>query len=224
MNLKNHFRHNPDFKIIFFVIFLCFLPFSAAAHPHMFFSCTAEFIWEGEKLKGVYQEWTLDQFFSADIIRAYDRDMDGKFNTAENRDVYNNAFINLRHYYFYTFIRQGKTRTSPPSVSEFTASQKNNLLVYRFYVDLTQFDSSQELFIAVYDYTFFCDIAYPEKDPIRLVHNSSIVHPKYEIVENKNFPVYYNPIGAIDDTTIYYEWKPGLQTYYPREIRIYYEK
>jgi hypothetical protein len=43
-------------------------------------------------------------------------------------------------------------------------------------------------------------------------------------VENRNYPVYYDPLGSMNDTTIYYEWKKGLQIYYPREIRITYAR
>ena len=79
-----------------------------------------------------------------------------------------------------------------------------------------------ELALAVYDYTFFCDIAYPEKNPVRLTFDPAKVSASFLIAENKDYPVYYNPLGAVDDTTVYYTWKKGLQTFYPREIRITY--
>jgi len=75
----------------------------------------------------------------------------------------------------------------------------------------------------VYDYTFFCDIRSPESRPVTLTYDPSYVTPKYAIVENRDYPVYYNPLGAANDTTIYYSWKKGLVTYYPREIRIAYD-
>ena len=46
---------------------------------------------------------------------------------------------------------------------------------------------------------------------------------KIPIEENKEFPVYYNPLGAATDSTVYYEWKPGLQTYYPKEVHLTYK-
>lgn len=193
----------------------------AWAHPHMWFSSAADFVWKGTRLSGVYLTWTFDDYFSADIIRGYDTNGDGKFDADEISAIYNNAFINLKNYYYFTFIRQEDVRTNPDSVEEFSASQKNGVLSYYFFVDLSH-TTSGPIALAVYDYTFFCDISLDPND-IKLTYDPALIHPVFKITENKDYPVYYNPVGAIDDTTIYYKWKKGLQTYYPHEIRITYE-
>ncbi|WP_024469946.1 DUF1007 family protein [Treponema pedis] len=206
----------------YFIAAIFGLLFSTAyAHPHMFFTSRVEFIFSGEKLQGAYVTWTFDRFFSADIIDGYDLNKDGVFNAAETSEVYNNAFIYTQNYYFFIFMRQGNVRTSPEHIlkSKFSLWQKNGIVSYRFYVDLTAF-KGRELYFACYDYTFFCDITYPEKLAVNFICDKTKLNPVYSIVENKNYPVYYNPTGPIDDTTVYYKWAPGLQTYYPREIHI----
>lgn len=186
-------------------------------------SSAVEVVWEKESLKGAWIEWEFDAFFSNDIIYAYDADRDGKFNEKEIKDVYNNAFINLKHYYYFTFIRQGTKRWNPKDVQNFTAGiRSGNIMWYRFFIDLSAADQS-EINLALYDYTFFCDIRPVDKNPVTLSYDPLYVNPKWAIVENKNYPVYYDPLGSADDSTIYYEWKKGLQTYYPKEIRISYE-
>jgi len=187
----------------------------------MFLTSSEEFVWDKDRLSGCWIEWTFDQFFSADIIRAYDANKDGIFSDVETKKVHDNAFIYLKNYYYFTFIRQGKTRTNPPSVSNFTAGIRKDRMWYRFYIDLSK-TAPGEICLSVYDYTFFCDIRASDTNPVTLTYDPAFVHPSYEIVENKNYPVYYNPLGAIDDNTIYYKWKKGLETYYPREIRITY--
>lgn len=204
------------------VLMLCVVPLSA--HPHMFFSSRAEFEWDGEQLNGVWLEWTFDAFFSADILKGYDVDSNGRFSAAETQKVYSGAFINLQKYYFFTFIRQGSRRYSPDSVVNFSVINRNGRVSYRFYIDLSDSRPDQDLYLAVYDYTFFCNINYAEADPVVLRYDPELVRSEWTIVENKNFPVYYNPRGAIDDTRVYYEYKEGLAVYYPREIRIRYEK
>jgi len=194
-----------------------------SAHPHMFFSSKAEFVWDNSKLTGFYLDWTFDKFFSADIIQGFDTNGDGKFNVAESKEIYNKAFINLKKYYYFTFIRQGKNRTNPPSVSQFTASQNNGQLIYRFFIDLSNADPG-DIYVSIYDYTFFCDIRNPDTEPVKLTYDSRQVQPLFEIVENREYPVYYNPLGTATDNTIYYTWKKGLETYYPREIKITYAK
>jgi ABC-type uncharacterized transport system substrate-binding protein len=206
---------------LFFILALAAFPALLSAHPHMFLTSTEEFVWEKEKLSGCWIEWTFDQFFSADIIQAYDADGNGRFSAEETKQVYNGAFINLKNYYYFTFIRQGKNRTNPPAVAKFSAGIRDQKMWYRFFVDLSK-STPGELCLAVYDYTFFCDIRYPDATPVKLTFDPTFVKPSYQIVENKEYPVYYNPLGAADDNTVYYTWKKGLQTYYPREIRITY--
>ncbi len=208
-----------------FIFALALLSLGAAlyAHPHMYLSSSQEFVWKGAALDGCWIEWTFDRFFSADIIQGFDADGNGTFNAAETKAVYDGAFINLKNYYFFTFIRQGKNRSNPDGISRFAARQKDGILTYRFYVDLSE-TAPGEIALAVYDYTFFCDIAYPEAGAVKLSYDPAQVSPRFEITENRDYPVYYNPLGAIDDTTVYYQWKKGLQTFYPREIRISYER
>lgn len=204
--------------LIFFAIFFA-AGTNLFAHPHVNIENITEFVWEKGQLTGAYLEWTFCRFFSADIINWLDIDKDGQFSEEESVEVYNKAFINLRHYYYYTFIRQGTKRTNPPSVSEFRATQADGIITYRFFIDLSDY-SENELFFAVYDYTFYCNIHYPDEIPVLLDYDSTYVQPEFSVVENQSYPVYYDPLGAASDTTVYYEWKQGLQTYYPREIKL----
>lgn len=206
--------------------YCCFLLFIFSmsmlfSHPHMHFTSGIEFIFAGNELEGANIEWTFDRYFSADIISGYDLNHDGLFNEKETKDVFENAFSYTKNYYYFCFIRQGNRRTSPDTVSSFKVKQKNGIVSYYFYVDLSEF-KQRELFFAVYDYTFFCDISYKKNNGVTFKYSSENLHPSFNIVENKNYPVYYNPVGPIDDTRIYYKWKPGLETYYPKEIAIRY--
>ena len=84
-----------------------------------------------------------------------------------------------------------------------------------------QLKSERKISIASYDYTYFCDIAYDKEQPV-IFHCDESVQPQYTVYQDKNNPIYYNPLGAITDTRVYYEWQPGLQTYYPIEIVVTY--
>ncbi len=201
---------------------LCLLAAPLAAHPHMFLESRAEIVLNSGELSGVWLEWTLDSFFSADLIHGYDLDRNGSFDAAETRALEQGAFVNLRHYHYFTFIRVGSARTNPSGVRNFSARQSGGSVIYRFFVDLSR-HASDEVFLAVYDYTYFCDIRYPQRNPVTITDPSPVPGKtaRWEIVENRDYPVYYNPLGAIDDTTVYYKPAPGLATYYPREIRIF---
>lgn len=202
------------------VILLFVLPVQVAAHPHLFISAQTEFVSNEGKVQGAYETWTFDRFFSADIIQGYDLNRDGLFDKAETQDVYDNAFINTKNYAFFTFIRQGEKRSSPKSVSRFSVWQKEGIVSYRFYVDLSEYQGN--FYFAVYDYTFFCDFRYDEKSPVLFTGTRGTAVPSYTIIENKKYPVYYDPFDTADMTTVYNTWKQGLQTYYPKEIYITY--
>ena len=205
-------------KILFLILMFTGIPAALHAHPHVFIKNSVQFVWNDEgNLQGAYLTWNFDRFFSADIIKWLDADHDGTFSTAESEEVYNHAFINLRHYYYYTFIRQGTKRTNPPSVSKFRATQKDGIMTYRFYIDLSKYPG-HDLYLAVYDYTYFCDVEYP--DNCVTFSCPASVQPSYKIVENRKYPVYYDPLSPATDTRIYYKWAPGLQTYYPMEIHL----
>ena len=211
------------YKKIYFSLFLFTLLSLTPlfAHPHVAIESKLNFVFEDNKLEGVYVEWKFDHFFSADIISWLDVDKNGQFDEKESVEVYNNAFINLRHYYYYTFIRQGSERTNPSKVEQFRARIEKGQMIYRFYIDLSQYPKG-ELYFANYDYTFFTDISYPESAGIEFTLKNSSIKPQYSISANKDYPVYYNPLGAIDDTRVYYKWEKGLQTYYPIEVKISY--
>ena len=202
------------------LIALFAIPMQTPAHPHLFISTQTEFILNNGKVQGAYETWTFDRFFSADIIQGYDLNGDGLFSKAETQDVYDNAFINTKNYAYFTFIRQGDKRHSPEKVSDFSVRQKDGIASYRFYIDLSQY--SGDFYFAVYDYTFFCDFRYDEKTPVIFTGASGKTSPTYTIAENRKYPVYYDPFDTADMTTMYDTWKPGLQTFYPREIHITY--
>lgn len=189
----------------------------------MSFSSRFTFVWEGSALSGVKMEWTFDKFFSADIINGYDSDKNGKFNEKESKAVYDNAFIYCKNYYYFTFIRVGPKRYNPESIRNFSASIQDGSLVYRFFVDLSAYQDG-DIFISVYDYTFFCDIPYAKTDMVIFHHDPDLITPSFTLEENKHYPMYYNPMGAVDDKTVYHTWKKGLVTFYPREIHLHYEK
>ena len=207
-------------KLLAILIFLSTATL-ATAHPHMFISTTEEFVFTDNKLQGLWMEWTFDSYFSADIDFYYDWDNNNYFDKAETEEIFNNAFMNLENYNFFTFIRQGATRTTPQEVHNFSCRQnKEGILTYRFYIDLSSYEG-KEIYISIYDFTYFCNIETKEEN-IKFTKNNSTVNIEHSIEQNKDYPVYYNPYGPASDNTVYTKWKKGLETFYPLEIHIKY--
>ncbi|MGP1594642.1 MAG: DUF1007 family protein [Treponema sp.] len=220
--ILSQLKHYSVYKRLIVCCIVCVLTvLPLSAHPHLFITAQVEFVWKDKLLAGAYQTWVFDRFFSADILQGFDLDNDGVFSPAETKDVYENAFIHVKNYYYFTFIREGEKRSTPNAVSQFSVSQNNGIVSYRFYTDLSSY-KSRSLYFAVYDYTFYCDFRYKETNPVLFTGHEAAVKPHYTIIQNKNYPVYYDPYDTADVMTVYYKWKPGLEIYYPKEILLTY--
>lgn len=191
-----------------------------AAHPHMMLSNRCVVHWEGEAVRGVTFEWVFDKFFSADIRFYYDIDKNGLYDETETQEVFHYAFSNLERYNYFVFFRRGSRRFTPERIENFTVRNLGEeTLMYSFYVPLAE-PAEGELNIAVYDYSFFCHVKYDEESPLRLEFEEGAVQPAYELRENRDYPVYYDPFAPMSDLSLHEEWRPGLETFYPTEIQL----
>lgn len=203
-------------KIALTIIILLFATTASYSHPHMAIYASCEFNVENKNPVGMWVNYTFDQYFSVSLLSEFDMDHNCEFNAEETENIYNNAFIYMSHYGFLISIRDKSGRRSPESVSDFSVSVQDEIITYRFYIDLEKRDE-RELYISVYDRTFYCAIYYTEIDPV-IVHSDLPIETQYFIEENTDYPIYYNPMALPSDNQTYDRWEEGLQTYFPKEI------
>lgn len=205
---------------VFCVLLLITVTAGLFAHPHTAFSVKLEFEFDGIDCIGFWQEWTFDPFFSAEIVNGFDSNGNRRFEAAEIQNIYNRAFINLRNYGFWTILRQGSRRSSPDAVEQFSASLRNNRVVYRFFVRLAGKGLGNDFHVAIFDTTYYCAISY--EDVAATIAQKRADGPEFvwQKEVNRNFPIHYNPAGAANDNTVYEVWRPGLITAYPEEIHV----
>lgn len=172
-------------------------------------------------LSEIELEWEFDEDFSRDIIESFDLDKDGIFNSEEVIEVYNHAFISLKNYNYFTYLRIGDERFSPDSIYDFNVKlDKNNNILYLFKIPINNIDRN-DFYLSVYDFTYFCACFYQEENPVFFI-GAEEINPRYEIVENKNEPIYFDPYAGPDQNTVYTEYKEGLTELYIKEIHIKY--
>jgi len=201
---------------------LVLFPGFLAAHPHMSLESRAEFEYSGATCTGFWLDWTFDPYFSAAIIQEHDLNGDGNFDAAEAATVQERAFSNLRKYGYFVYLRSGNNRGQPQEVRRFSPEIRGDLLAYRFYIDLAGQGYGRDFNVAIFDPTYYCAVAYcPEAALIRQL-DAGAGSPQWERRVNKEYPVYYNPLGTSSDMTRYTSWKPGLATAYPEEIRVHF--
>lgn len=191
---------------------------SLAAHPHMSLESDMTLIRSGDQVTAITLTWYLDIFFSAGIISDYDRDKNGLFDAKETALLQAEAFSNLKNYGYFVLFRTPKGRFPATNVKDFSAAQKDGMLVYTFTLPLDGLNLGHEFWFAVFDLTYFCAVDY-RPGGLKL-EGSGTAPIKYQVVKNINAPIYYNPNGTADDNTLYPKWKPGLETAYPEEIHV----
>ena len=208
----------PPMKRIAILMFL--LPLYLFAHPHIMLRTSLEFEYSASQCDGLWVEWEFDRFFSISIINDFDMDKNGHFDKDEIREIEKNAFSNLKRYGYFIYFRSGNSRYNPESISNFSARFSGEKLYYRFFVPL-EGRIYKNFYVSVFDPTYYSAVNYVENGVI--IGQGSGKLPDLEILENKDYPVYYNPYGTTSDMTAYTKWEPGLQTAYPKEVHVYFQ-
>lgn len=204
---------NPLIKITLVICFFTILQ----AHPHTFIYTSLLPEFEGNGIKGVWVEWTFDEMFSSQVFMEADANQNKKIDPDEIKHIYNNAFANLANYGYFFYQRVGDKRIAAKEVKNFSAWMNGPKIVYKFFVPVE--NKSSPLIISIIDSSFFCSLAFNKTTAVKFI-NPGTLNPKYSITPNQNYPVYYNPMGAIDDDRLYTKWQKGLKTAYPEEATI----
>lgn len=182
------------------------------SHPHMFIDTQLGFEIAGERLERMEITWYFDPLFTASIRGDFDEDGNGSFDEYETDQIRQYAFSNLANYDYFTFVMTGGKTYVPQSIEEFSAFMENSQLVYRFTVPFRLPIAGNELSVAIYDETYFCDILYASESPVHLAGERQAV---WEIVEKKDMKINYG-----GDVSVSREGKSYTGTAYPQQVVI----
>jgi tRNA threonylcarbamoyladenosine biosynthesis protein TsaE len=129
----------------------------AGAHPHVFITSDAVFLFEGGRVTGVRIGWLFDDVFSDTVIQEHDRNHDGKFDAGEIADIEAHAFRAVKDFHYFTYLWVGGKMVEPIHVRDFTAKQVDGKLIYGFTVPLPQPVDPKltRLQLEMYDETYF---------------------------------------------------------------------
>lgn len=127
------------------------------------------FVFEDGKLAGLRQAWAFEDFFSATLITDFDKDKNGVFDAAEQRELASRAFAALRDSDYFSRVRQGVQSFPLQDADNFSATQANGLVFYGFTLRLAEpLDPvAGPITAGIYDESFFVDVAFDPSDPVR---------------------------------------------------------
>ena len=179
-------------KILIPFLALIMLPVSLQAHPHMFIDMVLTPVFSEKGFEGTKIDWLFDMVFTGSVLMDNGIGWKSDFSDSETEIIRTTSFENLINYNYFTYFNAGGSISRAASFSGFSAYMKDNRLGYRFFLPYEGRNADAETIrIAVYDETFFCDIAYAEKDPVAVVSVEG-TDVGWELSEKKDAPIFYD--------------------------------
>src|SRR5262249_28541960 len=141
----------------------------AFAHPHVFITASATFLFAGDKIAALRVEWLFDDVFSDTVIQDHDVNHDGRFDKKEIADVEAHAFAAVKDFHYFTYVWVSGKMIEPIHVRVFSARQANGLVTYSFVVPLPEpvDPRAAKLQAELYDETYFVQFDLDKPRPVR---------------------------------------------------------
>ena len=182
--------------LVLTLLTLCLtFPGQAAAHPHVFVETEIKIELNDKGLKGLWQEWTYDEFQSSWIIDLYNVEEQGQLSEAELNRLYRETFANLKNHDFFTRIILDEEKIPATEIDNFQVDVKDGLVTYSFFVpfELEIDRNQQELFILVYDENFFCRVFFPPEE-ISFTGNTSAWEIEHTTQKKPDLTYYFGMV------------------------------
>lgn len=175
---------------------LMLLPLQALqAHPHVFVVQRLALVFDDKGLAGIKVWWKFDDMFASMIAEEHDRDQNGRLDPAEVQAVKENAFIFIKTYSYFTFVKIDDCPFEVKFVKDFNAILKDNRLVYEFFIPchVTAVDTPKKMTIATYDPSYYTAIYFTEKAPVSLMAAESY-EVRTAVREDPDTSIYYDMV------------------------------
>ncbi len=117
-----------------FIIFL-FGMLNLSAHPHTFIDLYSTLHVNDNTIVKTEFKWKMDDMTSAMLIMEFDVNGNGKIDEEENNYVYDNYFVSLENYNFYTKVEVDGKVIDLPKLKNFRAVIEDNRICYIFELD-----------------------------------------------------------------------------------------
>ena len=168
------------------IIFAVSAVTQAAAHPHVFIDVVMTVHLDEEGIAGIYQECSLFGMVPLELVKYYDVDRDGSFDTGEQACLYDTYFLPLWLINPFFILRVGGTEYSTFEIRDFRAEATNDGVKLAFSipcavrlpagqttVDIIDYDSTIYISFDMYncivdrDSAVFSDLSFvPDPDKI----------------------------------------------------------
>ena len=170
-------------KLYLLTLFLLFpavglIPNFAYGHPHVIVTYNVAFLLNESGVHGIKMNWDMDEMFSASLIDSFDENRNGKFDKGEIEVIKNEAFSNLQHYHYMTYVYLNNKPNKFFPAEDFHASIKDGIVKYTFTlpVDIKAEDKEKTVAVSVYDESYFMALNFTDSVNIEAAKNTAFSH------------------------------------------------
>lgn len=134
---------------------------SIFAHPHTFVDVYPTIKTKNNQITHIKYKWVFDDMTSSMLLMEFDTNGNGKIDKDENDYIYENYFLPLGDYNFYTdIVVNGKVQKFP-KIKIFQASILDNKIIYEFIINKKI--NPKDTYIEIGDKDFFVAMVLKKK-------------------------------------------------------------
>ena len=138
----------------------------ARANPDVWVEATIAVAFDDEQVSGLRFSWAFDDFYSAHVLRTYDLDRDGTFDSLESMTLRSETFDPLSGADYHVHVWSGDEKRRDVEVDNFEARIEDATLVYAFSVPLAPpLDPRNDpVTVSLFDPENFVDFNFPDSE------------------------------------------------------------
>lgn len=176
-----------------FTLLLVLASFFAKAHPHVFIETSVTVVYAQTSIEKLAIKYEFDAMFSTDLIQAFDKNKNNKFEQTEVTDLFNNAFSNLKEYNYFIHVVDGGKKLTFSSVNNFKAIIKDGKVLYYFDIKTNiNTKTPKKVKIAAYDHSYYIDVGLLQKN-VRF-KNSELATFDWKLIEDPSMAFYFDQL------------------------------
>jgi len=165
------------------------------AHPHVFIVQRLNLVFDEKGLAGIKVRWKMDDMFASMIAEDHDQNRNGTLEPDEVQSVRENAFIFIKEFNFFTYIKIDNRPFQIKFIRDFNATLENGRLVYEFLIPchVTATDAYKKVSVSTYDPSYYTAIFFAKNNPVSLT-TADAFELKTSIREDPDTKIYFDMI------------------------------
>jgi ABC-type uncharacterized transport system substrate-binding protein len=150
-------------------LILCAVSQHASAHPHVWVTMKSEVVYNADgAATGIRHAWTFDDMFSAFAIQGLETKQKGAYTREDLAPLAEVNVTSLKEYDYFTYAKADGKKTELGDAADYWLDYQDEVLTLHFTLPFKTPVKAKDLYLEIYDPTYFVDFSFAEKDGVRL--------------------------------------------------------